>query len=87
MINCNAAALLSVQAEEITEVEQPARRHARRSVVARRPLQAGTILASDDLDYKRPGHGIAPAEAPALIGKRLLKNVDYDAIITPDMVE
>lgn len=41
---------------------------ARRSVVAARPIVAGTTIGADDIAYKRPGTGLAPAAAARLVG-------------------
>ncbi|MBV9818699.1 MAG: N-acetylneuraminate synthase family protein [Solirubrobacterales bacterium] len=54
------------------ESELPARANARRSIVLERALEAGALIGEDDLGYKRPGDGIAPADARRLIGRRLL---------------
>ncbi len=85
--NCAKAALLPGDGREITEVEQAARRSARRSIVAARPLAQGTVLSGEDLDYKRPGHGLPPSRAESVIGMRLTRDVSYDALILPEMLE
>jgi len=52
-----------------TEVE---RRNAnRRSIHLSRDLAAGSALTLEDLDFRRPGHGIPPSEADRLIGSAL----------------
>lgn len=58
-----------------------------RSIVAARPLGAGTILAVDDLALKRPGTGIGPADLDRLMGRRLRVAVPADALLDWDMVE
>jgi sialic acid synthase SpsE len=54
----------------------------RRSVVARRPLRAGSVLTAEDLTAKRPGDGIEPRYTAELIGKRLTADVGEDEPIT-----
>lgn len=54
---------------------------ARKSVVTARPLAAGTVLAAGDLRIKRPGTGIAPAQAPLLLGRRLRQDVGTDHVL------
>jgi sialic acid synthase SpsE len=44
---------------------------ARRSIVAARPLAAGTSLTPEDLACKRPGTGLPPRLLPCLMGRRL----------------
>ena len=53
----------------------------RRSVVAARPLQRGTVLTRDMLAIKRPGTGIPPAELPKLVGRVLLRDLAADEVI------
>lgn len=64
------------------EIEQ--RDTMRRSVVATRDLDAGTVLSPDDLTAKRPGTGIPPKEIGSLIGKRLTRAVKKDYLLQPD---
>ena len=52
--------------------EQPARDHARRSIVLERDIAPGSRLTARDIGYKRPGAGIPPFEADLVIGRRLL---------------
>lgn len=54
----------------------------RRSIVAKHDLKAGTVLMEEDLIAKRPGTGFAPTEIHKLVGRKLIKNVDADIIIT-----
>lgn len=57
------------------EEEKKKRLAARRSVCAARDLDVGTELSEADLDYRRPGFGIAPDEADRLLGMRLKRAV------------
>ena len=83
--NCNDAfSMTSGAGREMTEAEQPARHNARRSIVATRKLAAGHTIEASDIDYKRPGYGLSPAEADKVIGRRLTVAVDYDELITMD---
>lgn len=56
-------------------------RVARKSLVARRHLRAGTILAASDLAAKRPGTGIPPGRADLVVGRRLRRDVAADHLI------
>jgi len=49
-----------------------------RSLVARRPLSAGHVLAADDLAAKKPGDAIAPARLETLVGRRLRRALRAD---------
>ncbi len=52
-----------------------------RSVVARRDLAAGAVLAAADLAAKKPGTGIPAARLPELVGRRLARAVAADALL------
>jgi N-acetylneuraminate synthase len=51
--------------------EEPARVHARRSIVLERDVSAGERLQPSDLGFKRPGTGIAPFDAGRVLGARM----------------
>ncbi|MEK7218677.1 MAG: N-acetylneuraminate synthase family protein, partial [Patescibacteria group bacterium] len=55
--------------------EAEVRAVSRRSVTAARDLPAGTMLSADMLAIRRPGTGIAPAEARTVVGKTLTKSL------------
>jgi N,N'-diacetyllegionaminate synthase len=67
---------------EPTTKELEMRKLARRSIVAARDLDAGTILQSHDIAFKRPGTGLAPSFVQDLIGLQLLHACKKDTIIT-----
>jgi len=79
--NCRDAARMTGAAREMTESETPARTYARRSIVAARALTAGQVLTKADLDYKRPGTGLSPARVDEVLGKRLVRNLEADALV------
>jgi N-acetylneuraminate synthase len=49
-----------------------------RSLVARRPLPAGTVLSAGDVAAKKPGTGLPPAALEALVGRRLRRALEAD---------
>lgn len=55
---------------------------ARRSLVAARSLEAGATLRREDIAAKRPGTGLSPALADAVVGKRLRRAVQADEPLT-----
>ena len=55
--------------------EMDVRMVARRSLVARRHLPAGTVLTDADLDARRPADGISPLRLPDLVGRRLVNDL------------
>ena len=66
------------------EGEALSRRHARRSVVTASALPAGTRLEPHHLTWKRPGHGISPADMDQVIGRRLKRDLPADTTLTWD---
>ncbi len=63
------SAMLGDGNKQPDEVERDTARVARRSVVLAREVQAGQVLTSADLAMRRPGTGIAPQQAQALLGR------------------
>ena len=55
-----------------------------KSIVARKNLEAGTILGKDDLTLKKPGTGIPAVRLPEVIGRRLKRSVSKDTLISED---
>jgi N-acetylneuraminate synthase len=53
-----------------------------KSVASNRPLPAGTLLTRDMLTTKKPATGIPAAEIGRLIGRRLLRAVVPDRVLT-----
>ena len=65
----------------------PMRQLFMKSVVARRPLSASTVLAREDLTVKKPGTGIQAERLGALVGRRLARDVAADALLSEDDLE
>lgn len=59
----------------------------RRSLVAARALPVGHVLAEADLTCKRPATGIAPADLPGVLGRRLRIPLQRDAMLQWAMIE
>ncbi len=65
----NVAKILGEEKKEIQESEIPVKQSARRSLVARVDIPAGTPLEPTMLACKRPGTGIPPNELDRVLGK------------------
>jgi N-acetylneuraminate synthase len=52
-----------------------------KSIVARRPVAAGSVLDTRDLTVKKPGTGIPAERLPELIGRRLRRDLAADEMI------
>lgn len=61
--------------------EQPAREHARRSIVVERALKAGQLIAAEDITYKRPAHGVSPLFWDQVVGRRAARDLETDHIL------
>jgi sialic acid synthase SpsE len=84
---CREAAKLRGTRAEILDVERAARELARRSVMASRPLKAGTRLSPGDIAFKRPGTGLPPDDSDKLAGRRLRRDLAADELIMETDVE
>ena len=67
--------------------EAPARRNARRSLVAKNDISRGDKVKPGDLTWKRPAHGIGPKHMEEIIGKTAKRDIRRDDIITNRMLE
>ncbi|MCB0761544.1 MAG: N-acetylneuraminate synthase family protein [Flavobacteriales bacterium] len=69
------------------ESEEPARRNARRSLVAQRAIPAGQVITREDLTWKRPAHGVSPRDIDQVVGKKAVRAINEDDIIKWNMLE
>lgn len=61
---------------------EPMKRTFGKSIVARRRLEAGTVLTSNDLALKKAGVGLSPGRWHDVIGRRLRRDLDPDTPLT-----
>jgi len=61
--------------------EEPARQHARRSLVTARAVAAGQVIGPDDLTWKRPAHGISPRCYHEVLGLRARHDLPEDTVL------
>ena len=54
---------------------------ARKSIVARVPIQSGALLSSENLTVKRPGTGISPMAWDEVIGTLAVRDFDTDEML------
>lgn len=69
------------------ESEQSARENARRSIVAKCDIPAGTVLTEEMLTFKRPGTGISPMEIEYVVGQTAVCDIAEDDILTRAMFD
>ena len=73
-----------VDKDEAAATMTPLRTIFTRSIVARAPLAAGTVLDEQHLAIKKPGTGLSPDRMPEVIGRRLRRAVTADQQILED---
>ncbi len=61
--------------------EEPARRHARRSLVTARAVRKGQPLTAADLTWKRPAHGISPRCYDEVLGLAARRDLAEDTVL------
>jgi N,N'-diacetyllegionaminate synthase len=64
-----------------THSEENVKEVARKSIVARRAVDMGRIITSDDLAIKRPGVGIPPKYLSMIIGAKAKESISADKLI------
>ncbi len=67
--------------------EEPARRNARRSLVAARHIPKGSIIKIEDLTFKRPAHGVSPRFIDEVIGRVAACDIKEDTVLKWNMLE
>jgi sialic acid synthase SpsE len=65
----------------VSDLEKTQRLNMRRSIIALRDMKQGEIIKESDVDFKRPGNGIAPEFLPKIIGKKLVNDIEADCLI------
>lgn len=73
-------------AKTVLECERIPRREARRSLVLVRNMKAGEEIQKEDLIPKRPGTGISPVYTDIVVGRKIVRDLEEDTILTWDMV-
>lgn len=82
----NTEKLLGDGIKKPTKREIEIMKDVRRSIVASRNIEEGTVLTKELLSYKRPGNGIKPEFIDIIIGKKLKTNVSKDQLIEWDYI-
>ena len=66
--------------------EQLARENARRSLVAAKRINEGEVITASSVTAKRPGTGISPFEIDLVLGRKALKTLEVDTLLTNDIL-
>lgn len=70
-----------------TDAQREVRRLSRPSLVAGRAIEIGEVIDRSMLAVKRPGTGISPVELDKLIGRRVVRRIAADAMLSWNDVE
>ena len=70
--------MLGDRTKRVLAIEQDVRAASRQSLVVTRRLEAGHVIARNDLTIKRPGIGIEPWRMDEIVGRRLARTVEAD---------
>lgn len=79
-------AALGSSEKTVFPCEMVPRREARRSLVLTRDMKAGEVITEQDLMPKRPGTGINPRYMDIVVGRKVLRDLEEDTILTWEMV-
>jgi sialic acid synthase SpsE len=72
---------LGAPRRKVGERELERRDEYRRSIVSIKALSAGHTLSEEDIDFRRPGTGIAPPELERVIGRKVQTDLPEDTLI------
>lgn len=64
--------------KNISQGEMMNRENLAKSLVARRALKKGAVLAREDIDVKSPGRGLSPQYLPQLVGRAITRDMDEE---------
>lgn len=78
--------ILGSPEKTVLECEMTPRREARRSLVLTKNMKAGEAIKESDLMPKRPGTGISPEYAEIVIGRKVVRDLEEDTILTWNMI-
>lgn len=62
--------------------EEDTRRVARKSIIASKKIKFGETISYENIVFKRPGNGISPLFANIVIGKKAIRDIEIDELIT-----
>ncbi|MBI4395990.1 MAG: N-acetylneuraminate synthase [Elusimicrobia bacterium] len=72
--------------KRILPCEREIKKALQKSLVAARPIRRGEVFRADMLSVKRPGTGLPPKEIGRVIGKKALRDIEFDQVITQALV-
>ena len=80
--SCKIAHQALGQADRVIQEDEVRQRlNMRRSIISRSAMKTGHVITVGDLDFKRPGTGISPADVELVIGRVLSHDLGADELI------
>ncbi|HEY0355821.1 MAG TPA: N-acetylneuraminate synthase family protein, partial [Flavisolibacter sp.] len=77
----------SLGSTRVVVSEAPDRRESfRRSIVTTRQIKAGEVIRREDLDFKRPGTGLAPEHLDFVVGRVAKTDMPEDKPVSKDQL-
>ena len=73
--------------KEPTVSEKQIMKYVRKSIVAKKDIEKGSIIGENMITIKRPCIGLQPADLDKIIGKKTKRNISKDEIFQLNMVE
>lgn len=73
-----------IKKPQLSEIETV--KAARRSLVFAQNLAAGSTIKEEHLEFKRPGTGLAPEKMNEILGRKLIRNVQKDDLVTLEVL-
>ena len=89
LVNNSNQVLLSLgePGKKVLECEIPARKYARRSVVAERDIALGEVFTRQNISIKRPGTGLAPISMLQILGRTASRQILKDELLDWNSIE
>jgi len=79
--------MLGVKERKISKKENEFKKNMRRSIVAKKYIKKNELIKFSDLDFKRPGTGLAPSKVKLILNKFAKKNIYPDEIISLSQIK
>ena len=73
--------------KQVLESEKENRVKLRKSIVSKLNIKKDDIITMDMLSFKRPGHGIQPAELNNVIGKKAITDISEGTVLLFEMID
>lgn len=71
-----------IDKDQVSQNLEPVRRLFTKSIVARSDLKKGTVLTEELITLKKPGTGLGPEKWASILGRKLIRDVTADEMIT-----